>query len=132
MRCRAATLAATVEGPGFPFSMADERKKQKQEEIEDRKMRDAIPLPSPYKGAGSGLGRPARPIQPPEVQGIETDLLPQPATARFPASTACHPRRMKDTWRACRTEGTSEATSPHSVIVGCGRLEDRDPAPFSK
>ena len=32
MRCRAATLAATVEGPRFPFSMASERKKQKQEE----------------------------------------------------------------------------------------------------
>ena len=26
MRCLAATLAATDEGPGFPFSMADERK----------------------------------------------------------------------------------------------------------
>ena len=90
------------------------------------------PLPPPYKGAGSGLGRPARPIQPPEAQGIETDPLPQPATARFPASTACHPRRMKDAWRTCRTEGTGEATSPHPVIVGSGRLEDRDPAPFSK
>ena len=45
-RCRAATLAATVEGPGFPFSMASERMKKKQEEIDDRRMRDAIP-PSP-------------------------------------------------------------------------------------
>ena len=42
-RCWGATLAATVEGPGFPFSMAGERKKQKQEEIEDRRMQDAIP-----------------------------------------------------------------------------------------
>ena len=45
-RCRAATLAATVEGPGFPFYMASERKKRKQEEIDDRGLRDAIP-PSP-------------------------------------------------------------------------------------
>ena len=89
-------------------------------------------LPLPYKGAGSGLGRPARPIQPPEARGMETDPLPQPATARFPASTACHPRRMKDAWRTCRTEGTGEATSPHPVIMGCGRLEARNPAPRSK
>ena len=90
------------------------------------------PLPPPYKGAGSGLGRPARPYQPPEAQGIGTDLLPQPATAWFPASTICHPKRMGDTWQTCRTEGTGEATSPHPVIVGSGRLEDRAPAPFSK
>ena len=90
------------------------------------------PLPPPYKGAGSGLSRPARPIQPLEAQGIETDPLPQPATARFPASTARHPKCMEDAWRTCKTEGTGEATSPHLVIVGCGRLEDRDPAPFSK
>ena len=90
------------------------------------------PLPPPYKGAGSGLSGPARPIQPPEAQGIETDPLPQSATTRFPASTACHPKRMKDVWRTCRIKGTGEATSPHPVIVGCGRLEDRDPAPRSK
>ena len=90
------------------------------------------PLPPLYKGAGSGLGRPARPIQPPEAQVIGTDPLPQPATALFPASTACHPRRMKDAWRTCKTEGTGEATSPHPVIVGCGLPEDRGPAPFSK
>ena len=90
------------------------------------------PLPPPYKGAGSGLGRLARPIQPPEAQGTGTDPLPQPATARFPASTACHHRRMKDVWRTCRTEGMGEATSPHPVIVGSGRLEDRTLAPFSK
>ena len=90
------------------------------------------PLPPIYKGAGSGLGRPARPIQPPEAQGIRTDPLPQPATARFLASTACHPRRMKDAWRTCRTEGTGEATPPHPVIVGRGRLEDHGLAPFNK
>ena len=90
------------------------------------------PLPPPYKGAGSGLGRPARPIQPPEAQGIGSDPLPQPVTARFPGSTACHPRRMKDAWQTGRTEGTGEATSPHPVIMGSGCLEDRDPAPFSK
>ena len=49
-----------------------------------------------------------------------------------PASTACHPKRMEDTWRTCRIEGTGEATSPHPVIMGCGRLEDRDPAPRGK
>ena len=91
-----------------------------------------FPLPSPYKGAGSGLSRPARPIQPPEAQGIKTDPLPQPATARFPASTACHPKRMEDAWQTCRIEGTGEATSPHHVIVETGRLEDRNLAPLSK
>ena len=90
------------------------------------------PLPPLYRGTGLRLGRPARPIQPLEAQGIRTDPLPQPATARFPASTACHPRRMKDAWRTCRTEGTGEATSPHPVIVGSGRLGDRNPAPRSK
>ena len=48
------------------------------------------PLPPSYKGAGSRLGRPAQPIRSSEAQGIRTDLLPQSATARFPASTACH------------------------------------------
>ncbi len=90
------------------------------------------PLPSPYKGTGLALGHPAWPIQPPEARGIETDPPPQPATARFPASTACHPKCMEDAWRTCRTEGTGEATSPHPVIVGCGRLEDHGPAPCSK
>ena len=53
-------------------------------------MWDDTPLPPPYKGAGSGLGRPTQPIQPSEAQGIRTDPLPQSAMARFPASTACH------------------------------------------
>ena len=90
------------------------------------------PLPPPYKGAGSGLGCPARPIQPPEARGIGTDPLPQLATARFPVSTACHPKRMEDAWRTCRIEGTGEATSPHPVIVGSGCLEDRTSTPLSK
>ena len=90
------------------------------------------PPPALYKGSGLGLGRSARPIQPPEAQEIRTDQLPKPAMARFPASTACHPRRMKDAWQTCRTEGTGEATSPHPIIVGSGRLEDRASAPFSK
>ena len=51
MRCRAVTHAATVEGPGFPFSMADEREKQNQEEIDDRRVQDAIP-PFPLRSLG--------------------------------------------------------------------------------
>ena len=90
------------------------------------------PLPPLYKGTGLRLGRPARPIQTPEAQGIRTDPLPQPATARFPASTVCHPERMKDAWQTCRTEGAGEATSPHPVIVGSERLEYRTPTPLSK
>ena len=39
---------------------------------------------------------------------------------------------MGDTWRASRIEGMGEATVPHPVIVGCGRLEDHDPSPLSK
>ena len=80
------------------------------------------PPPALYKGSGLGLGRPARPIQTPEAQGIRTDPLPQPATARFPASTVHYPRCMGDTWRTCRTEGAGEKTNPHPVIVGSGRL----------
>ena len=57
---------------------------------------------------------------------------PQPAAARFPASTVRHPKRMRATWQACRTEATGEATSPHPVIMGSGRLEDHASAPFSK
>ena len=95
-------------------------------------MRDAIPLPALYKGSGLGLGRPAWPIKIRKAQGARTDPLPQPATTRFPASTVCHPRRMGDTWRTCRTEGTGETTTPHPVILGSGRLEDRASAPFSK
>ena len=90
------------------------------------------PLPPLYKGTGFGLGRPARPIKTREAQGTKTDPLPQPATAWFPVSTACHPKRMDNTWRTCRIEGTGEANSPHPVIVGLGRLEDLDTAPRSK
>ena len=90
------------------------------------------PLPPLYKGTGLGLGRPARPIKTREAQGARANLLPQLATARFPASTVSHPKRMGHTWRTCRTEGTGEAISPHPVIVGSGRLEDRASAPFSK
>ena len=90
------------------------------------------PLPPLYKGEGLGLSRPTRPIQTPEAQGIRTDPLPQPATARFPASTACTPGAWRTHGGRAETEGTGEATSPHPVIVGSGRLEDRAPAPFSK
>ena len=91
-----------------------------------------FPPPPLYKGTGLRLGHPARPIQTPEARGIRTDPPPQPATARFPASTVCHPKRMGDTWRTCKTEGTGEATSPHPVIVGSGCLEDRTSTPLSK
>ena len=93
-----------------------------------------MPSPPPvlYKGTGWGLGRPTQPIKTRKAQGTGTDPLPQPAAARFLASTVRHPRRMRATWRACRTEATGEATSPHPVIMGSGRLEDRTPAPFSQ
>ena len=90
------------------------------------------PPPALYKGSGLGLGRPARPIKIRKAQGARTDPPPQPATDQFPASTVCHPRHMGDTWRTCKTEGTGETTTPHPVIVGSGRLEDRASAPFSK
>src|SRR4051812_32415175 len=61
--CRATTLAATVEGPGFPLSMADGRGEQKLKEGGDEGMRDAIPPPALYKGTGWGLGLPALPIK---------------------------------------------------------------------
>ena len=92
--------------------------------------------PSPplalYKGMGWGLGHPAQPIKARKAQGTGTDPPPQPAAARFPASTVRHPKRMRATWQACRTEATGEATSPHPVIVGSGRLEDRTPTLLSK
>ena len=36
---------------------------------------------------------------------------------------------MGDTWRASKIKGMGEATVPHPVIVGRGRLEDHDPSP---
>ena len=112
--------------------MTDRREEQKLKEEEDERMRDAIPLPPLYKGTGLRLSRPARPIQTPVSQGIRTDPLPQPATARFPASTVCHPERMKDAWQTCKTEGTGEVTSPHPMIMGSGCLEDCTPTLLSK
>ena len=85
-----------------------------------------------YKGAGLELDRPARPIKTQKARGARADPPPQPTTTRFPASTARHLERMGGTWRTCRTEGTDEATSPHPVIVGSGRLDDRASAPSSK
>src|SRR3954468_24181739 len=89
------------------------------------------PPPAPYKGTGWGLGRPAQPIKTQKEQGTGTDPLPRPVTARFPASTFRHPKRMEAAWQAYRTEATDEATSPHPVIVGSGRLEDHASTPPS-
>ena len=73
------------------------------------------PLPPLYKGAGLGLSRPTRPIQALEAQGIRTDPLPQPATARFPASTARHLHEG----RVASVQGRKdEATVPRPVIRG--------------
>ena len=67
-----------------------------------------------------------------EGAGTGTDPPPQPAAARLPTSSIRHPKRMRATWQACRTEAMGEATSPHPVIVGSGRLEDHASASFSK
>ena len=75
---------------------------------------------------------PTQPIKTRKAQGTGTNPLPRPATARFPASAVRRPKRMSTTWRACGTKATDEATSPHPVIVGSGRLEDHASAPFSK
>ena len=131
MRCRAATLTATVEEPGFPLSMADGGG-QKLKEGEDGRVQDAVPPPALYKGMGWGLGCPAQPIKTRKAQGTGTNPLPRPAMTRFPASTVRHPKRMRTTWQACGTEATGEETSPHPVIVGSGRLENHASAPFSK
>src|SRR4051812_32604859 len=88
--------------------------------------------PAPYKGTGWGLSRPAQLIKTQEEQKTRTDPLPRPTTARFPASTVRHPKRMEAAWQACRTEATDEATSPRPVIVGSGRLENHASAPSSK
>src|SRR3954471_6337855 len=86
-------------------------------------------FPSPplalYKEAGWGLGRPTQPIKTQEGQATGADLLPRPATAQFPASTVRNPGCMEAAWLACRTEATDEATSPHPVIMGSGRLGNR-------
>ena len=58
-RCRAATLAATVEGQGFPLSMANRREEQKLKEKEDGRVRGAVPpLPLFIKGRGWGSTAP--------------------------------------------------------------------------
>src|SRR3954471_4118551 len=90
-------------------------------------------FPSPplalYKEAGWGLGRPTQPIKTQEGQATRADLLPRPATARFPASTVRNPGCMEAAWLTRRTEATDEATSPHPVIVGNGRLGNCAAAP---
>ena len=55
MRCRAVTLAATVEGPGFPLFMANRREEQKLKEKEEGRVRGAVPpLPLFIKGRRGG------------------------------------------------------------------------------
>src|SRR4051812_15473403 len=93
-------------------------------------------FPSPplalYKGAGWGLDRPAQPIMTQEGQATGAELLPRPATAWFPASTVRNPGCMEAAWLTRRTEATDEATSPHPVIMGNGRLGNRASAPSSE
>src|SRR3954471_23166827 len=93
-------------------------------------------FPSPplalYKEAGWGLGRPTQPIKTQEGQATGADLLPRPATARFPASTVRNPGCMEATWLTRRTEATDEATSPHPVIMGSVCLGNRASAPSSE
>jgi hypothetical protein len=57
-RCRAATLAATVEGPAPPLTMADGRKKPKWKKVDNERMWDAIPLPILIKRLDRGSAAP--------------------------------------------------------------------------
>ena len=83
MRCRAATLAATVEGPGFPLSMADGRGEQKLKEGGDEGMRDDIP-PVLYKGMEWGLGRPLSQSRRGRRRELEPTHRPAPRRPGFP------------------------------------------------
>ena len=105
MRCRAATPAAIVEGPGFPLSMTDGREKQKLKEEEDERMQDAIPPPALYKGSGLGLGRPTRPIKIRKAQGARTDPPPQPARPDFPPPPFATPSAWETSGRRSEPRG---------------------------
>ena len=59
-------------------------------EADDGRMWDAIPLPLLIKGRGRGSAAPLAQSGHRGCRGIKTAPLPQSATARFPASTACH------------------------------------------
>src|SRR3954466_2234127 len=94
-------------------------------------MRTSVSPLAPYKGTGWGLGRPAKQTKTQKEQGTRAGPLPRPVTARFPASTVRHPKRMEAAWRAYRTEAADGGTPPHPVIVGSGRLEDHASMPPS-
>jgi hypothetical protein len=112
--------------------MADGRKKPKWKKVDDERMWNAIPLPILIKRRDRGSAAPLNQSGHQKAQRIKTDPLPQSATARFPASTACHLKGMENAWRAGIIGGTGEATVLRPMIVGRGRLEDRNPNPLSK
>src|SRR3954465_4016738 len=77
------------------------------------------------KKEGDGVG--ARPPRSTNRSGGRAGDWGRPTTSTRVGPAPCLHRRdpkcMKTTWRARWTEATDEATSPHPVIVGSGRLE---------
>jgi hypothetical protein len=57
-RCRAATLAATFEGPAPSLAMADGTKKPKWEKVDDERVWNAVPLPILIKRRDRGSAAP--------------------------------------------------------------------------
>ena len=96
-------------------------------EADDERMWDAIPLPLIIKGRGWGS---AAPLDQSGHRGRRESRPTRCPNQRRPGFPPPPPATcMGDTWRASRIEGTGEATVPHPVIVGHGRLEGHDPSP---
>ena len=101
MCCRAATLAATVEGLGFPLSMTDGREEQRLKEEEDERMRDAIaphlPLFIKDRGWGSAalLGQ-SRYERRREPGPTRRPIQQRPGFPPPPFATQAHGRHVAD------------------------------------
>ena len=129
-RCRAATLAPIVDGPAPPLAMTGGRKGRKWKKMDAGRTWDDIPLPLLIKGRGRGSAAPLSQSSHRRHRESGPTRLPNQRRPGFPppSPATC----MEDAWRASRIERTGEATVPRPMIMGHGRLEDRDPSPLSK
>ena len=111
MRCRAETLATTVEGPVPPLTMTYGRVEPRWKERDDERLWEAIPLPLLIKGRGRDSAAPLsqsdhrgrRESRPTRCPNQQRPVSP-PRHSR-PAPTANHLQGMEDTWRANRNRG---------------------------
>ena len=126
-RCRVATLAPTVEGPAPPLAMTGGRKERTWKKMDAGRTWDDIPLPLLIKRRGRGSAAPLGQSSHRRRRESGPTRCPSQRRPGFPppSPATC----MEDAWRAGMIERTGEATVPHPVIVGHGRLEGHDPSP---